>query len=325
MRLLLKIVVAFVAVAFVGLAAAIMWPVDRPSAAKASVNAPFANVDFSSLPTQRNFPASDGTNIAFRAYEAMQPAVVALLLHGSSSHGRSMHALAEALRAKGITAYAIDIRGHGDSGRRGDVDAIGQPAEDVRAFLSWIGKRHPDVPRTLVGFSLGGGLALNAAGEKKPTGIDKLVLLAPMLGPTALPSVMPNPHRSGDRWAFPHLPRIIALSILNSVGITGLNFLPTIQYAVGDIEGLTGTYSYRLMMSLLPSDFAALLTGVDVPVEIIVGQKDEVFVARGYEQAVGPVRADISVRVLPDLNHIELILDPMGHTAIAEAVLATPR
>ncbi len=49
-----------------------------------------------------------------------------------------MHALAEALRTAGVTAYVLDIRGHGGSGRRGDIDYIGQIDDDPRTLsVNW--------------------------------------------------------------------------------------------------------------------------------------------------------------------------------------------
>jgi alpha-beta hydrolase superfamily lysophospholipase len=35
------------------------------------------------------------------------------------------------VRAAGITTYVPDIRGHGGSGRRGDIDYIGQLDDDL--------------------------------------------------------------------------------------------------------------------------------------------------------------------------------------------------
>lgn len=38
-----------------------------------------------------------------------------------------MHALAKALRDAGVSAYLLDIRGHGGSGRCGDIDFNADP------------------------------------------------------------------------------------------------------------------------------------------------------------------------------------------------------
>ena len=50
-----------------------------------------------------------------------------------------MHALAKALRDAGVSAYVLDIRGHGGSGRCGDVDYIGQIDDDLADFVTNLG------------------------------------------------------------------------------------------------------------------------------------------------------------------------------------------
>src|SRR3954447_24048714 len=54
------------------------------------------------FPAPRQFQARDGTSLQYRAYPA-EPDKVAILIHGSAFPGTSMHALAEALRAAGVT------------------------------------------------------------------------------------------------------------------------------------------------------------------------------------------------------------------------------
>ena len=52
---------------------------------------------------------------------------VAILIHGSSgSSGNAIHVLSTALAAHGVESYAVDIRGHGSSGTRGDIRYVGQ-------------------------------------------------------------------------------------------------------------------------------------------------------------------------------------------------------
>src|SRR5579872_3214473 len=73
------------------------------------------------FPVPRQFQARDGANLQYYAYPA-EPDKVAVLVHGSAFPATSMHALAGALRAAGVTTYVPDIRGHGGSGRRGDIE-----------------------------------------------------------------------------------------------------------------------------------------------------------------------------------------------------------
>lgn len=321
MKWLMRLVVGVSSLLAIALGIAIAQPTKIPPAPMASVNAPFSNVDFSKLPAMEVHTARDREEISYRRYLSDSEARVALLLHGSSSRGASMHPLAVALAEDGITSYTIDIRGHGETGRRGDVDHIGQPSEDIEDMLNLIASKHPGMPVSLVGFSAGGGLALNAAGLGHSEGIEKLVLLSPMLGPNELPYTTKNPHKSEDSWATVNLPRIIGLSILNNFRIHAFDDLKVISFAVGDIEGLTGQYSHRLLLSMNPHDTPALLKAVSAPIVLIAGEKDELFAASAFDDAVHPVRPEATVTLIPEINHIELILSPIAHNVISDAIL----
>src|SRR5882762_5923646 len=115
------------------------------------------------VPAPRQFQARDGTSLQYYAYPA-EPDKVAVLIHGSAGPGTSMHPLAESLRAAGVTAYVLDIRGHGGSGRRGDIDYIGQLDDDLADFVAQLGPAKNGETRTLVGFSGGAGFAIRFAG-----------------------------------------------------------------------------------------------------------------------------------------------------------------
>ncbi|GHF64010.1 3-oxoadipate enol-lactonase [Kitasatospora xanthocidica] len=82
--------------------------------------------------------------------------------------------------APGHRVYALDLRGHGDSGRPG---AYGLPAmrDDVLAFLDALGLDRVD----LIGHSLGGAVAYLLA-QAAPERIDRLVL-------EEIPALYPRP------------------------------------------------------------------------------------------------------------------------------------
>jgi dipeptidyl aminopeptidase/acylaminoacyl peptidase len=87
----------------------------------ASMARSLEQIDLGDVPATRQFQARDGASLQYYAYPA-EPDKVAVLVHGSAGPGTSMHALAQSLRAAGVTVYVLDIRGHGGSGRRGDID-----------------------------------------------------------------------------------------------------------------------------------------------------------------------------------------------------------
>ena len=55
----------------------------------------------------------------------------------------AVHALADALAARGVETYAPDIRGHGGSGTRGDIGYVGQLEDDMADFVAEVRKTEP--------------------------------------------------------------------------------------------------------------------------------------------------------------------------------------
>ena len=99
-----------------------------------------------------------------------------------------MHPLAQALAAQGFTVDALDMRGHGDSGKRGQINYIGQLEDDIADFVKAVPHAGPS---TLLGFSSGGGFVLRFAASAQQTLFDRYVLLSPYLhynAPTAKPN-----------------------------------------------------------------------------------------------------------------------------------------
>ncbi len=161
----------------------------------ASISAARGTVDFSALPAIERFQARDGTWLGFRHYPASGPATgrVAIVVHGSSgSSGGTIHALTGTLAKRGVETFAVDIRGHGASGTRGDIGYVGQLEDDLADFVAVVRKTAPTAPLTLVGHSSGGGFALRVAGSPIQHLFERTVLLAPYLGYDA-PTTRPIP------------------------------------------------------------------------------------------------------------------------------------
>src|SRR6202167_4718294 len=104
----------------------------------ASLGAPFRSVDFSDLPAVQTIVVSNRSPIAYRAWlpspAASNPPLVVIAIHGSSAQSASIHPLGKALSAGGIAVFAPDIRGHGGTGVRGDIDYAGELDDDLADF-----------------------------------------------------------------------------------------------------------------------------------------------------------------------------------------------
>lgn len=313
------------AILLIALLAAMAWGGPRDIAPLASVNSPFEGVDFSGLPPVQRYAARDGTPMAWHAYGPAAPGAAGprqrrvVLVHGSSSRARSLHVLAQALAREGFAVAALDMRGHGESGTRGQVDYLGQMEDDIEDFLQAVPHQGP---QALMGFSAGGGFALRFAGSARQGLFDRYVLLAPFLhqhAPTARPDV--------GGWASVGVPRLLALALLNKLGITAWNHLAVLRFALDEASraGLTPSYSYTLAMNFRPqADYLGDIRQARGAMSLVAGQQDEVFHADRYAALFAQAGRPLPVTVVPSVSHIGLVLDPGAVRAVAQACGANP-
>jgi len=268
-----------------------------------SIHEQVKKMDYSDLPPVSYFTARDGTRLAYRLYSGNSDKV-AILLHGSSGSSTAMHALGNALKANNITAYALDVRGHGESGIRGDIRHEGQLQEDFADVVSIIRNNHPQAEITLVGHSSGGGFALKMVGGPLGTCFNQCILLAPYLNYDS-PTVRPG---SGG-WANPSIVRMMGITVLNRFNIHCLDNLAVVSFAIPkEIAGLTQDYSYRLWKDYKASDdYLKDFKNEPIPVVIIVGDEDEIVYADKYAPEIKPVAENVKVDIIPSVNHMAVV------------------
>jgi alpha-beta hydrolase superfamily lysophospholipase len=278
-------------------------------------------VDYSSLPAIERFQARDGTALGFRHYPAGSPKAgrVAIMIHGSAgSSAGAIHALSGALAAHGVETWAMDVRGHGTSGTRGDIAYVGQIEDDLADFVAVVRKTDPTAPITLVGHSAGGGFALRVAGSPIQNLFARTVLIAPYLGYNA-PTNRPN---SGG-WARADIPRIVGLLALRTIGIDCCDALPVLAYAVppNSEKALVPTYSDRLMRNFANHpDYRRDLEAATKPLTIISGADDELMFADKYAEAVRGITPPVDVKLIDGVNHIGVVSNPAAISIIADDV-----
>lgn len=320
-------VIAFWAVVAIALLAATVLTLSvryggpAPVAALDSINAPFRNLDYSAMPAVQRYTARDGAALAYRHYPitaAATPGVTVsqrriVLIHGSSASSRSMHPVAQALVGAGYTVDALDVRGHGDSGTRGQIGYIGQLEDDLADFMRAV--PHPG-PSTLIGFSAGAGFALRFAASPQAALFDRYLLLAPFL--IQAPSNRPG----GGGWASVGLPRIIALTVLNKIGMTAWNDLPVTQFALNAEakEFLTSSYSYALAANFgAHLDYAQDIRRAPNTIKLIAGLDDELMVPQRYAPLFASAGKTLPVTLVPGANHIGVTLNAPALAAIVAA------
>lgn len=297
--------------------AAVAFGGPGPIAPLASINEPFARADFSGVPPASRFTARDGAPMAWLHYPAAgnkPDARRIVLVHGSSARGRSMHVLARALADAGFDVAALDMRGHGDSGPRGQAAYIGQLEDDVEDFMRAVPHAGPS---TLAGFSSGGGFALRVAGGTRQDLFDRYVLLSPFLHHDALTN---RPNNGG--WVSVGLPRYVGLALLTAAGITTWNSLPVLAFGLNDVarEFLTSSYSYTLATAFRPrNDYQGDIRNARWPLRIVAGRADELFDATRFAAVFEAAGRAVPVTLVDGVNHMGLTLDAAAVQAVARA------
>ncbi|MCZ0738764.1 alpha/beta fold hydrolase [Phreatobacter sp. AB_2022a] len=323
MKYLAIIPLALIVAAIGGLAAAlaISRPAPPPPLAAMSEADQLLAKPAGAVPPYSYYAARDGARLAYRLYGGRPGGGVAVLVHGSTGLAIAVHAAARDLAAAGITTYAIDLRGHGESGSLGDIGYRGQLEDDLADLVTVIEQRFPGERRLLAGHSLGGGFVLRAAGEPIAARFDGFLALSPFI------SVRSGTSRpgTGDRasvtggWANAAVPRITVLSLLNGLGITAFDGLDVIAYAVPpNAEGKRARiYSHRLLANMsLPRDWQPALARIAKPAAVLVGANDQLFVASAYAAEIRAANPTIGVEVLAGVDHMGMVIQPAATEAI---------
>lgn len=113
-----------------------------------------------------NYAQVNGLNLYYATHGEGRPLI---LIHGGLMSGELFGPIIPAL-TQGHQVITVDLQGHG---RTGDIDRPIDPslmADDIAALIDHLGLDRPD----LVGYSLGGGVALHTA-IKYPEKVGKLI------------------------------------------------------------------------------------------------------------------------------------------------------
>ena len=160
-----------------------------------------AGIDLLALPTvaglggtESYLTASDGTRIRYAAFPPgrSKPAGVAVLLPGYTEFIEKHLETVADLQARGHGVLVLDWRGQGLSDRalddrhKGYIASMDLFLDDLEAVLEVAGLAHLPGPHWLLGFSMGGHLALRAA-QRDPDRFDRLVLISPMIDIAMVP------------------------------------------------------------------------------------------------------------------------------------------
>jgi pimeloyl-ACP methyl ester carboxylesterase len=299
----------------------------------------------------------DGWDLAVTHYTPRSPKAVGrrpvLLLHGLVTNSRNLdldekHSIARWLSSRGVDAWALSVRGKGDSSRPALVGGgkhwdwtFDTHAEiDVPAALAYIRER-TGVPKIdCVGHSLGGMMlyALLARGGRpaeavgtiavlgSPTGFrwgprfNKLAALGASIGkrlpwvPISSPTLLFLPLMEG-------YPEPLAPIFYNPQNVSTKLWTSFLAVGVDDEPGTLVAQAQRwLEQDRFVSadgklDYEALLANVRTPALVVAGKVDQLgfppLVRRGYDALGGPKRWFLVAEengASADYGHMDLLL-----------------
>ncbi len=312
MRTLVLAMGALALLTMVGLVVALAWPM--PEADGGPKMEVFTCGAEPELGPDADYLARDGRRLPLRISSAEASETALILLHGGSSCGDYLHAMASYLaRESSTTVFVPDLRGHGYApGPRGDVAYVEQLVDDVADLVKHVHQQRSWDRLILGGHSGGGGLALKVAQSEYANSIDGYLLVAPFLGvgsPTD-----PSPSRAN--FAFPNVPRIGALTVLNGLGITALDGLPVVRFNWPRhqvTDRLTTSYTWRLLKGLVPGNHASALEAVGEPMLVAVGEEDEAVVAAHVPRVVNRHAPHAECRGVVALSEVPSPMAPSPH------------
>jgi acylglycerol lipase len=106
--------------------------------------------------------APDGVQLYWRGWlPAAPPTAIVAVHHGICEHGERYPNAVRVLVDAGYGVYALDARGHGRSeGRPASYDRFAQLVADLDSFLVQVVRPASQLPTYLLGYSLGGAVAV---------------------------------------------------------------------------------------------------------------------------------------------------------------------
>jgi acylglycerol lipase len=120
---------------------------------------------------ESSFKNADGLNIFTRScLPTGAPRAVIVLVHGFNAHSGYMVWAAEQFAARGLAAYALDLRGRGRSdGERFFINSFSDYTGDVDGLVAIARAAHPGLPIYVLGHSAGGVVASTYVFEHQDT------------------------------------------------------------------------------------------------------------------------------------------------------------
>lgn len=269
---------------------------------------------------ERTFDGVGGVRIVYDTWTpdpaAGAPKAVVILAHGLGEHAGRYHHVARRFAAAGFITYALDHRGHGRSaGKRVYLKDIAEYTGDFGTLVGIARREHPDLPKIVLGHSMGGGIVFAYASENVAD-YDLVVLSGPaiatqqgvspvmrLLGKTVGKIAPGVPVQTLDANAVSRDPAVVAAYNADPLVWHG-------KVPAGIARGLLG------VGETMPQRARALTK----PLLVVHGSDDHLVPAAGSEHLVECVAAeDVHLKIYPGLYH-EVFNEPEKERVLDDVV-----
>jgi alpha-beta hydrolase superfamily lysophospholipase len=139
-----------------------------------------ADVTHSAVLTPAAAIMPDGYRLPVAAWQPpAEPRAIVLALHGFNDYRNAFAGVGRFLAGHGITTYAYDQRGFGETTQRGIWPGSDTLQNDAVTMLHLVCRAHPGLPVYLFGESMGGAVLMSLLQEAPPPCLAGVVLIAP--------------------------------------------------------------------------------------------------------------------------------------------------
>ena len=267
--------------------------------------------------TERAFDGVDGVRIVYDVWTPdVTPRGVVILSHGFGEHARRYDHVAQRFGRDGLLTYALDHRGHGRSGgKRVLVKDISEFTGDFDTLVGIATQEHTDVPRIVLGHSMGGGIVF-AYGVEHPDNYDLMVLSGPAVAAqTAVSPLLAWIAKTVGAIA-PGLPlqQLDAGAVSRDPAVVdAYNTDPLVYH--GKVPGGIARVLMRVGETM-PQRAASL----NAPLLVVHGSEDRLIPVEGSHQLVAAVgSSDVELKVYPGLYH-EVFNEPEQDQVLDDVV-----
>lgn len=251
--------------------------------------------------SEDSFDGIGGVRIVYDVWTPDSPARgVVVIAHGYAEHARRYDHVAARFAEAGLITYALDHRGHGRSGgKRVYLRDISEYTGDFHTLVGIAAADHPDLPRIVMGHSMGGGIVFTY-GAEHPGDYTAMVLSGPAVDAQASVS--------------PVMVRVAKVLGRLAPGVP-VEELPA-DAVSRDPEVVAAYESDPLVYhGKLPAGIARALIGVGetmpqragavtAPLLVVHGEQDRLIPVQGSRRLVECVGStDVHLKVYPELYH----------------------